>query len=151
MRKAVRAIVIKDDALLVMHRNKFGQEYYTLIGGGIDVNEAPEQALLREISEETSLEVKNPRLVFVEEAGDPYGTQYIYLCDYVSGEPVLMQDSIEAKIHADGKNLYKPLWLKLRYLPTTNFLSRRLKQAILEGVENGWPAEPVDITHKYQL
>src|SRR4051812_20844149 len=84
MRSAVRAIIIKDDQLLVMHRNKFGTEYETLIGGGVDMNETFEQALYREIREETGVQITNPRLVFTERAGEPYGTQYVFTCDYVS-------------------------------------------------------------------
>lgn len=53
IRKAVRAIIIKEGQLLIMHRNKFGQEYDTLPGGNIEVGETPEQALYRELEEET--------------------------------------------------------------------------------------------------
>ena len=55
MRTAVRAIIIKDNNLLVMHRNKFGNEYLTLVGGGVELNETKEQALVREVIEETSI------------------------------------------------------------------------------------------------
>ena len=142
MRKAVRAIVIHDGKLLVMHRNKFGQLYDALVGGGIDVGETAEQALVRELDEETGVRISNARLVFVEEAGDPYGTQYIFLCDYAGGEPALRPDSIEAKIDEMGKNLYRPGWLPLAELAGTNFLSARLKTAILQAVQNGFPSAP---------
>ena len=36
MRRASRGIVIKDNNLLVMHRNKFGTEYDTLPGGNVE-------------------------------------------------------------------------------------------------------------------
>lgn len=149
MRKAVRAIVIRDDEMLVMKRNKFGHEYYALVGGGIDFGETAEQSLRRELREETGLHVESPRLVYIEEAGNPFGTQYIYLCNYVGGEPALEADSIEAQIHADGKNLYEPVWLPIKDLPMTNFLSERLKKAILESLDKGFPDNAVDITHKY--
>lgn len=80
MRKAVRAIVIRNDQILVMKRQKFGQLYHTLVGGGIDHGETPEQALRRELYEETGLEIASPQLVYVEEAGDPFGTQFVFLC-----------------------------------------------------------------------
>ncbi len=121
MRRAVRAIVIKNDSMLVMHRNKFGHQYYCLVGGGVDAGETEEQALIREIHEEASLEVANLRLVYIEEAGKPYGNQYIYLCDYVSGEPVLWEGSDEAKIHKLGQNLYSPGWLPLTDLEKVPF------------------------------
>jgi ADP-ribose pyrophosphatase YjhB (NUDIX family) len=147
MRSAARAIIIKDDALLVTHRNKFGMEYDILIGGGVDMGETLEQALYRELREESGVIVENPRLVFIEEAGDPYGTQYIYLCDYVSGEPALSPDSDEYAITAMGQNLYQPLWRPLADLPNTPFRSEHLKTAILNGVKNGFPEQPLDITH----
>jgi 8-oxo-dGTP diphosphatase len=145
MRKAVRAIVIKDDHLLLMHRNRFGQEYYILAGGGIDPNETAEQALLREIKEETNLTVKNPELVFVEYAGDPFGIQYIYLCEYESGEVGLQPTSEEAAINKLGQNLYSSLWLPIAKFPDVAFVSDALKHAILDALKSGFPKEPVAI------
>ncbi len=142
MRKAVRAIIIKDDQLLVMHRNKFGREYYSLIGGGIDFGESAEQALLREVHEETGVIFQNPRLVFIEESGEPYGTQFVYLCDYVQGEPVLDVSSAEASITAMGQNLYTPMWLPLAKLPEVVFVADILKGAMLEALEKGFPDTP---------
>lgn len=145
MRRAVRAIVVKDDALLVMHRNKFGHEYYTLIGGGVDGGESLEDALHREVMEETSLTISSPRLVFTEEAGEPYGTQYVYLCKYESGEVAMPADSEEAKIHALGKNLYTPEWLPVVDLPDIPFLSETLKDALIDGLLHGFPEKTIEL------
>ena len=46
--------------------------------------------------------MQNPRLVFVENAGDIYGMQYIYLCEYVGGEPALNPESDEYAIKCHG-------------------------------------------------
>lgn len=143
MRKAVRAIIIHDNQLLVLHRNKFGTEYDTLPGGNIEMGETPERALEREVDEETSISFSNPRLVFVEEAGAPYGTQYVYLCTYLSGVPRLSEESEEAGIHRMGRNLYEPRWVKLDELPGLPFLSERLKHAILACVRTGFPSTPM--------
>jgi 8-oxo-dGTP diphosphatase len=148
MRKAVRAIIIRDGKLLVMHRNKFGNEYETLPGGNIELGETSEQALLRELSEETSVQATIKRLVFIEQAGDPYGTQNIYLCDYVSGEPQLAPDSEEAHINKLGQNLYEPKWVSVSDLPGLPFLSEKLKQAILQAVDTEFPAEPLEFASR---
>ena len=147
MRTAVRAIIVHEDALLVTHRNKFGNEYDVLIGGGVNLGETLEQALFRELREEGGVRITNPRLVFMEQAGDPYGMQYIFLCDYAGGQPALAPDSDEYAINALGQNLYQPMWRKLGELPAVEFRSERLKQAILHGLAAGFPAEPLDITH----
>lgn len=146
MRKAVRAIIIHENKLLVMHRNKFGTEYYSLIGGAIGWGETPTQSLFREIKEESGVVVTNARLVIVQEAGDPYGTQYIYLCEYVSGEPVLDPTSPEAAINKLGQNIYTPTWLELSKLHEVNFVAKVLKEPILEGATHGFPDEPIEIS-----
>jgi len=145
-RKAVRAIIINDKhELLVMHRNKFGQEYYTLVGGGIDAGETAEHALVREVREETSLQATHARLVFIEEAGDPYGTQLIYLCAYKGETMALHPDSDEAHINRLGQNLHTPMWLPLNDLPGVTFRSPALQQALLHALKNGFPDTPQTI------
>jgi ADP-ribose pyrophosphatase YjhB (NUDIX family) len=139
---AVRAIILNDGQVLAMHRNKFGMEYYTLIGGGVDVGEDNETALRRELREETGLEVGNVRLVFIEDAGALYGEQYVYLCEYKGGEPKLSIDSEEAKISAMSKNVYTPVWLPLGSLKDVTFRSGSIRDALLEGVRSGFPETP---------
>ncbi len=146
MRKAVRAIIINDNKLLVMHRNKFGEEYDTLPGGNIEVGETPEQALWREVEEETMVIFSDPSFIAVEHSGDPYGDQYIYLCKYVSGEPQLHPDAEEQAINKMGKNLYNPTWVAINELSEKPFVSRQLKEFILLSVKDGWPKSAVEIT-----
>lgn len=145
MRKAARAIIVHDKKLLVMHRNKFGQEYYVLIGGGVEMGETNQQALTREIAEETGVAVSNPRLVLTEDAGLMYGMQYVYLCDYQSGEPQLSPESDEFKITALGQNIYTPVWLPVEQIPASVFRSERLKQALIKGIAHGFQKQPVAI------
>ena len=140
MRQAVRAVIVKDDELLVMHRNKFGNEYYTLVGGGVEIGEDLEAALRRELLEETGLQISDPRLVYIEEAGEPYGSQYVYQCRYVGGDIVLHPDSEEAQINKLGKNLYTPQWLPVSRLADVPFVSPGLKRRLLEALASGqWP------------
>jgi len=146
-RKSARAIVIKDDKLLVMHRNKFGDKYVTLPGGTIEIGERPEETALREVAEETSIEVKNPQLVIIEHAGF-YGDQFIFLCDYVSGDPKLTPGTHEYEINKMGSNLYEPGWLELEELPRVPFLSAELKQVIVDSVTDGWSDEVQEFASK---
>lgn len=146
MRRAVRAIVFKGNDLLVMKRNKFGKQYATLPGGGIDIGETADQALVRELQEETGLRLGGARLVFVENAGEPYGEQFVYLVDYLGGEPSLSPDSVEASINQMGKNLYEPAWLPVKELETVAFISEKVRQAILRALKGGFPDKVVDIS-----
>lgn len=141
MIKAVRAIIINDNNLLVMKRNKFGKKYYTLIGGHVEMNESKEKALLREIHEETKIHVSNPRLVFIEHTAAPYGDQYVYLVDYISGTPILHELSDEKFINQGGDNTYTPMWLPISKLSATTFRTENIKKRIIDGVKNGFPVQ----------
>lgn len=142
MRHAARAIILKGNNLLVMKRNKFGMHYYTLVGGGVDAGEDIETCLRREIHDETGLQVGRVQLVYLEAAGDMYGTQHVFWCEYIDGEPQLQPDSEEAKISAMGSNMYEPMWVPISQLPQLVFRSESLKQALLRAFAHGFPSTP---------
>jgi 8-oxo-dGTP diphosphatase len=148
MRKAVRAIIVRDGALLVMHRNKFGSEYYTLLGGGIDPGETAEQSLVREVMEESGFTVTAAKLVFVEEAGDPYGTQYVYYCEATGDTPQLAPNSEEADLMPYG-NEHTPVWLPVEELPKVQFRSVTLQRALYESLHKGFHAQPVPLDSQH--
>lgn len=149
MKHAIRAIVTNNNQMLVMKRNKFGKEYYTLVGGAVEMGEGLETALRRELQEESSMQVGRVQLVFVEEADAPYGTQYVYWCEYQGGEPVLSSDSVEAEINKAGKNTYEPMWLPIADLPNVNFVSKSLKEALMHSLAHGFPNEPMQLDWQY--
>jgi len=149
MKQAIRAVVTNNNQMLVMKRNKFGKEYYTLIGGAVEMGEELETALRRELMEETSMEVGAVQLVFVEEAEAPYGTQYVYWCEYKGGDPVLGADTVEAEINKSGKNTYEPMWLPIAELPNVNFVSKSLKQALIDSFQHGFPNEAAKLDWQY--
>lgn len=145
LRRAARAIVLHDNKILVMRRNKMGKLYMVTPGGRLEPGEDPEQALTRELAEETMIEIANPRLVFIEEPNNQqWGTQYIYLCDYIAGEPQLHPDSDEQRSNLEGKNLYEPMWLPLDLFPHPDFpfRSQRVAEEINKALKTGFPKEP---------
>lgn len=142
MKKSARAIIIKDGRLLVMHRNKQGNQYYTLVGGKIEKGETAEQALVREVREETTLQLNQYRLVFIEKPDLRFGTQYIYLAEYNKGKAILPTNSMEARISQQGKNLYRLKWLLLDQLSEYRLLSETLKRTIIKSMKYGFPETP---------
>jgi ADP-ribose pyrophosphatase YjhB (NUDIX family) len=148
MKQGVRAIIVSDDNILVMKRDKFGKQYYTLIGGHVELGESLDKALFREIHEETMIHVAKPQLVYIQETDQPYGTQYVYVCQYISGVPMLHPDSDERKINADGQNVYTPMWLPIDQLGTVPFLPAELQQRIIADLRDGFPEKAVTFRAK---
>lgn len=144
-RPAARAIIARGDKLLVMKRNKFGDVYYVLVGGGIDPGETPEQAVIREVKEEANLSVLKIRKVFIESPLKTYGKQHIYLCEDPGGEVSLRPDSIEAELNKLGNNTYQTMWLDIKDLADVRFLSPKLKTKLLEAFQDGFPEKVIHI------
>lgn len=147
VRPAARAIVLKDNKMLVIKRTKpNGKKYMVTPGGRLESNETPEQTVLREVEEETTIVVANPRLVFKEEPADGiFGTQHIFLCDYVSGEPILNPESEEYFYQLQGDGTFEPLWLPYDQLddPEYPFRSPQLGVEIRKALKDGFPDQPL--------
>ena len=146
MSKAVRAIIIENGNLLVMHRDKQGSQYFTLVGGRVNEGETDEQALARELREETGLQLTRARLVYVEQHPAPYNEQYIYLCEVAPHNEIAIQEgSEEAFLNRLSINMHQPLWCTARSFEHLQFRTPQLHEAINKALRKGFPAEPVTL------
>lgn len=145
-REAVRVIVVRDNKLLLMRRNKFGRQYYTLIGGHIEPGEQPLEAMLREVKEETGLQLAEPKLTYLQAPVGRYNKQYIFTATYVGGEIVMDPAADEARLNAEGRNTFEPLWVPIEEVAPLPFLPSPLKDRVLHDINHGFPTEPTTIT-----
>ena len=90
-RLAVRAILLRDDRLLVVNAWKGRTHLWCAPGGGVDVHDSLPDTLRREVMEETGLTVSVGAPCLVNEFHDPKGTFHqvdIYFrCSIVAGDP----------------------------------------------------------------
>ena len=61
----VGAIILDENRLLMAHNRRYNQ-YYT-VGGRVHLHEASEEAMIREICEETGVKAEIDRLGFIHE------------------------------------------------------------------------------------
>ncbi len=72
------AALITIDGRVVLVRHRRGPSVYHLLpGGGVDYRETLEHAVIREVLEETGLEVALGRLLFASDTIDPNGTRHV--------------------------------------------------------------------------
>lgn len=135
LRNTARAITVHDGKLLLMERWRGELHYFSIPGGGIEKGETPEETVVRELMEETTIVVNVKRQVL--EMRDNGFAHKIYLCEYVSGEPHLSEAAPEA---AHGKdNRFKPRWIPIQELPSLPFIYwQPLKQALIAGLADGF-------------
>ena len=63
-RISTRAILFIENKLAVMKRNKNGQVYFTLAGGGLEEDETISEGVKREVLEEFGVNVEPQKLVY---------------------------------------------------------------------------------------
>jgi 8-oxo-dGTP diphosphatase len=92
-RPAAYGVVIRDDAILLVKLDKG----YDLPGGGVELGEPCEQAVIREVQEESGIIARNPRLLavdtdFFRTSDGNGGGEFVqsvllyYACEYSGGE-----------------------------------------------------------------
>ena len=146
MGKAARAIIVVGDKTLVMHRNKYGSQYFTLVGGQVSESETTEQALVREVKEETGLDITSAQLVFIEKHKAPYNEQYIYLCQIGPAEQAAIQEGSEEEIlNRYQMNIHKLQWVQTYAFDSLPFRTPQLHAAIVKGFKEGFPDNPVEL------
>ena len=128
-RTGIRAsgILIKDDKILLIHRRKEGREYWVFPGGGIEEGEAGEEAIKREVKEETGLGVVKVKLAFnqlTDEIEHPF-----FFCEIEEGEVRL--GGPESKRHSKD-NWYQPEWIELKRIPTINLVPEQAKSKLIQ-------------------
>jgi len=96
----------KDQVLLARGRN-FKSEFYGLIAGFVETGETLEQAVEREVMEETGLRINNIRYFDSQPWPYPSGLMVGFTADYESGE-----------IHVQREELKKCAWFHRDHLPT---------------------------------
>jgi mutator protein MutT len=97
----VGAIVIHEGRVLLIKRGKEPLKGRWLVPGGtVELGETLEEAVAREVREETGLEVRPREIVLVFDRIDRREGRVVYhyvivdyLCDYVAGEPLAGSDA----------------------------------------------------------
>lgn len=93
----------------MLYRHDHGKDIYMLPGGTVEDGETPEQAVAREIKEETSIESEFVRKI--DSFTTPSGrTHHTFEFKYVSGIPLLLPDSPE-NIGASRDDYFEALWV----------------------------------------
>ena len=124
------AIIFRNGKLLLIHRQKPGRDFYVLPGGGVNLEESFEEACIREVKEETGLDVISLHLV----------SRYItlqkeenyYLTQVTPGEPVL--GGAEAK-RQSSEDSYTFQWVGAAQLESLNLLPKAARRICMEILE----------------
>ena len=123
----------RDGKVLVIRRHLDGRDYAVLPGGGVEDGESPEDAVVRELKEECSLDGTVEEMLL---EGDHGGRRAWYFrMTGVEGEPVLGGEEAE---HQDESNQHHPMWAGPKDLELMGLLPEGIAEQVLEWL---WPVD----------
>ena len=123
------AIIIKNNQVLLMHRKKEGKEYWTFPGGGIEDGETGEEAVAREVKEETSLICVRVKKAFEVETFEGGNLHPYYFCEVEDGQPELGGPEAERN---SLDNWYQVELVSLGDIEKINLLPETAKNRLLQ-------------------
>ena len=112
------------DEVLLVHARNFHGDHYGLVAGFVETGETLEEAVYREVMEETGLHIRNLRYFGSQPWPYPCGLMVGFTADYDSGS-----------IHLQWSELTKGAWFDrnhLPHIPEKLSIARRLIDAWLE-------------------
>ncbi len=103
---AIIVLIHKGDEILLAKGRNFKRDFYGLIAGFVETGETLEEAVIREVREETGIKIKNIRYFGSQPWPYPSGLMVGFNADYDSGE-----------IHIQLEELKKANWFNRNNLP----------------------------------
>lgn len=130
IRTAAKALIIKDGKMLAIKISDGNEEWYIMPGGGQKSGESLPAAIIREVAEETGIQVDVKDLVFVIEGihGEPFHRiDLVFLCEYL--------DEIENAVLQKDTNQIGYEWLDISVLNCTSLYPSKLRRQIMNLFE----------------
>lgn len=127
MRVSSRCVLIENDKVLLIYREKNDRIYYVFPGGGVEAGETNEECLIRECREELGIEINIIKQLY-EVKGKDF-LQHFFLIERVSGE-IGSGDANEYDINRVG-GLQRPVFIDINELVNLEVVSRPIVEQLL--------------------
>ncbi|WP_291580984.1 NAD(+) diphosphatase [Bacteroides sp.] len=102
---AILVLIRKEDSLLLVHARNFKGTFYSLVAGFLETGETLEECVIREVKEETGLDIKNITYFGNEPWPYPSGLMVGFIADYAGGEISLQDEELSSGAFYTRDNL----------------------------------------------
>ncbi len=138
-----RAIIIRNQHIALIKRQRDGREYYVIPGGGMEAGETPEQTAIRESREELGLAVAIERLL--AKVVFHGREQYYFLARTTGGHFGTGQGPEMTGKYPPERGTYTPVWIPLKNISQINLFPPPIAELLEQVALRGWPEKAVEI------
>ncbi len=143
MRIRATAILIQNECLAVMERQRGGRHYFTFPGGGVDAGESETQAVVREVDEELGVQVRVTR--HVATVWFRGNRQEFFLVEQVGGIFGSGTGEEFSAEHNPTHGTYHPMWMPIAEVTSNLVLPKQVAALVAQSHVQGWPPRRVTI------
>lgn len=145
MRIRAGIVLIENNKVALIERQRAGLHYFVFPGGGVDEGESPEQAAIRETMEELGVRVAIKRKVAEVHFGHK-SKQIYFLVDRISGEfgTGTGDEFTDSDPDSPEEGIYIPIWMPIEELSQHGkVFPADVAKLVLKSVKDGWPEEAI--------
>lgn len=132
MRISSRCILIEDNNVLLIYRERDGEKYYVFPGGKIEDGETKEECIKRECQEELGIDIEIKKYMY-EVKGKDF-IQHFFLIERVAGE--IGTGNPEEYDNNRKGGIQVPTFVDIDNLKSLNVVSPRIVSQFLEDYSN---------------
>lgn len=129
-----RAIIMHDNKIVSMYREREGRVFYTFPGGGQEGNESEEECVIREVYEEFGITIKPIKKVYTYE--NQNSIEHFYIADWLSGEFGFGNGEEYQENRNNG--IYIPKFIEISEIPNLPLMPPEVASAFyIDYMKNG--------------
>jgi 8-oxo-dGTP diphosphatase len=140
MRIRAGIVLIQENKVALIERQRAGLHYFVFPGGGVDEGESPEQAAIREAMEELGIEVVIKQKVAEVQVGRK-SRQVYFLADQIGGEfgTGTGEEYMDSNPQDPDEGVYTPIRMPIDELSLhVNIHPAYVAELVIRSVQQGW-------------
>jgi 8-oxo-dGTP diphosphatase len=144
MKARAAIILIENDRIALIERNRSGRYFFVFPGGKVKTSETPVESAAREAEEELGLKVEIG--LMVAEVWYREAPQYYFLAEKTGGQFGNGTGSEMSSTPDSKKGSHHPIWMEIKKITSQPVLPKIMAEFVWKSYNEGWQVKPLLVT-----